>query len=77
MRRVLRAAHKEGMPVSYVEILPDRTIRVHTAPLPMRIWSFITSRHCTVIERSRRSRWRLDGGSSQLNLAACRAFCKR
>jgi DNA invertase Pin-like site-specific DNA recombinase len=40
----------------------------------------ITSRHCTVTERSRRyngSRWRLDGGSSRLNLAACGAFCER
>jgi hypothetical protein len=34
MRRVVRAVHREGMSVSYVEILPDRTIRVHTALRP-------------------------------------------
>lgn len=34
MRRIVRAAHKEGMQVNYVEILPDRTVRVHTASRP-------------------------------------------
>ena len=34
MRRIVRAAHKEGMQISYVEVLPDRTIRVHTVPQP-------------------------------------------
>jgi hypothetical protein len=34
MRRIVRAAHKEGMQISYVEILPDRTVRVHTVPQP-------------------------------------------
>jgi hypothetical protein len=32
MRRIVRAAHKEGMQISYVEVLPDRTVRIHTAP---------------------------------------------
>ena len=34
MRRIVRAAHKEGMQVNYVEVLPDRTVRVHTVPHP-------------------------------------------
>jgi hypothetical protein len=34
MRRIVRAAQKEGMRISYVEVLPDRTVRVHTVPQP-------------------------------------------
>jgi hypothetical protein len=34
MRRIVRAAHKEGMQIDYVEVLPDRTVRIHTAPRP-------------------------------------------
>jgi hypothetical protein len=28
IRRAVRAAHHEGLQISYVEVLPDRTVRV-------------------------------------------------
>ena len=34
MRRIVRAAHHEGLQISYVEVLPDRTVRLHTVPQP-------------------------------------------
>jgi hypothetical protein len=60
----------------------DRFAR-NVAPIIREIqsdWRCITSRHCAITERWRRyngSRWRLDGGSSRLNLATCTAFCER
>jgi hypothetical protein len=34
MRRIVHAAHHEGLQISYVEVLPDRTVRLHTVPQP-------------------------------------------